>query len=234
MTRHQKRVTVPRSWPIARKNHKWVAKSSPGPHSSADSMPLVMVIRDMLKLTDNSREAKRVLYEGKVLVDGKVVKDHKLPVGIFDIISIPTLNQDYRMLRDERGMFFFKSIEPTDRKKLVRVENKTTLKGNKQQLNLNDGSNRLEEGTYKTGDSLILSIPEKKIEDRIEFKEGNLAIVVGGKHSGQTGRIKTIHAVRSSRPNRVVISGVEDFETIADYVFMIGRDEAAIGLGAAR
>lgn len=234
MTRHQKRVTVPRSWPIARKNHKWVAKSSPGPHSSADSMPLVMVIRDMLKLTDNSREAKRVLYEGKVLVDGKVVKDHKLPVGIFDIISIPALNQDYRMLRDERGMFFFKSIEPTDRKKLVRVENKTTLKGNKQQLNLNDGSNRLEEGTYKTGDSLILSIPEKKIEDRIEFKEGNLAIVVGGKHSGQTGRIKTIHAVRSSRPNRVVISGVEDFETIADYVFMIGRDEAAIGLGAAR
>jgi small subunit ribosomal protein S4e len=234
LTRHQKRVTVPRSWPIARKNHKWVAKASPGPHSSADSMPLVMVIRDMLKLTDNSREAKRVLYEGKVLVDGKVVKDHKQPVGIFDIISVPALNQDYRMLRDERGLFFFKPIDEADRKKLVRVENKTTLKGNKQQLNFNDGSNRLEEGTYKPGDSLILSIPEKKIEDRIEFKEGNLAIVVGGKHSGQTGRIKAIQVVRSSRPNRVVISGEEDFETIADYVFMIGRDQPAIGLGATR
>ena len=189
----------------------------------------------MLKLADNSREAKRVLYEGKVLVDGKVVKDHKQPVGIFDIISIPALNQDYRMLRDERGMFFFKSIESTDRKKLVRVENKTTLKGNKQQLNFNDGSNRLEEGgAYKPGDSLILSIPEKKIEDRIEFKEGNLAVVVGGKHSGQTGKIKAIHVVRSSRPNRVVISGEEDFETIADYVFMIGRDQPAIALGAVR
>ena len=193
-----------------------------------------MVIRDMLKLVDNSREAKRLLYEGKVLVDGKVVKDHKQPVGIFDIISVPALNQDYRMLRDERGMFFFKPIEATDRKKLVRVENKTTLKGNKQQLNFNDGSNRLEEGTYKPGDSLILSIPEKKIEDRIEFKEGNLAVVVGGKHSGQTGKIKAIHVVRSSRPNRVVIAGVEDFETIADYVFMIGRDQPAIALGAVR
>ena len=188
----------------------------------------------MLKLADNSREAKRVLYEGKVLVDGKVVKDHKQPVGIFDIISIPALNQDYRMLRDERGMFFFKSIEATDRKKLVRVENKTTLKGNKQQLNFNDGSNRLEEGAYKPGDSVILSIPEKKIEDRIEFKEGNLAVVVGGKHSGQTGKIKAIHVVRSSRPNRVVISGEEDFETIADYVFMIGKDQPAIALGAFR
>lgn len=234
MTRHQKRVTVPRSWPIARKSPKWVAKASPGPHSSEDSMPLVMVIRDMLKIADNSREAKRVLYEGKVLVDGRVVKDHKQPVGIFDIISIPALNQDYRMLRDERGMFFFKPIEAADRKKLVRVENKTTLKGNKQQLNFNDGSNRLEEGAYKPGDSLILSIPDKKIEDRIEFKEGNLAVVVGGKHSGQTGKIKAIHMVRSSRPNRVVIAGVEDFETIADYVFMIGRDEPAIALGAVR
>jgi small subunit ribosomal protein S4e len=191
-----------------------------------------MVVRDMLKLADNSREAKRVLYEGKVLVDGKVVKDHKQPVGIFDIISIPALNQDYRMLRDEKGMFFFKSVEAADRKKLVRVENKTSLKGNKQQLNFNDGSNRLEEGgAYKPGDSLILSIPEKKIEDRIEFKEGNLAVVVGGKHSGQTGKIKAIQVVRSSRPNRIVISGEEDFETIADYVFMIGRDQPAIALG---
>ena len=188
----------------------------------------------MLKLADSSREAKRVLYEGKVLVDGKVVKDHKQPVGIFDIISIPALNQDYRMLRDERGMFFFKSIEATDRKKLVRVENKTTLKGNKQQLNFNDGSNRLEEGAYKPGDSVILSIPEKKIEDRIELKEGNLAVVVGGKHSGQTGKIKAIHFVRSSRPNRIIISGEEDFETIADYVFMIGKDQPAIALGAVR
>jgi len=227
-------VTVPRSWPIARKNHKWVAKASPGPHSSEDSMSLLMVVRDMLKLADNAREAKRLLYEGKVLVDGKVVKDHKQPVGIFDIVSVPALNRDYRMLRGERGMFFFKSIEPADRKKLVRVENKTILKGNKQQLNFNDGSNRLEEGAFKPGDSLILSIPEKKIEDRIEFKEGNLAVVVGGKHSGQTGKIKAIHVVRSSRPNRVIISGKEDFETIADYVFMIGRDEPAIGLGAVR
>jgi small subunit ribosomal protein S4e len=234
MTRHQKRITVPRSWPISRKNHHWVAKANPGPHSSEDSMSLVMVVRDILKLANNSREAKRVLYEGKVLVDGKIVKDHKYPVGIFDIISVPSKSQDFRMLRDERGMFFFKPIELTDKKKLVRVENKTTLKGNKQQLNFNDGSNRIEEGDYKTGDSLILSIPEKKIEDRIEFKEGNIAVVVGGKHSGQTGRIKAIHVVKSSRPNRVVISGEADFETIADYVFMIGKDQPVIALGAVR
>lgn len=195
---------------------------------------MVIVIRDMLKMADNTREAKRILYEGNVHIDGKAAKDYKLPVGIFDIISIPAQDKHYRMLRDERGLFFLKPIDAADCKKLVRVENKTILKGNKQQLNFNDGSNRLQEGEYKSGDSLILSIPEKKIEERIEFKEGNLAVVVGGKHSGQTGQIKAIHIVKSSRPNRVIVSGIEEFETIADYVFMIGRDQPVISLGAVR
>lgn len=234
MSRHQKRVTIPVSWPIARKTKKWVAKTSPGPHSSQESIPLVTVIRDMLKLVDNAREAKRVLYEGKVLVDGKVQKDYKLPVGIFDVISIPLLDQQYRMLKDARGMFYLSLLEPGTVRKLARIENKTILKGKRQQLNLSDGSNKLDEGEFKVGDSLVLSIPEKNIEDRIEFKVGNLAMVVGGKHAGQTGKIKEIITVKSSQPNRVIISGDEEFETIEDYVYMIGKDQPVIKLGATR
>jgi small subunit ribosomal protein S4e len=234
MSRHQKRVTVPVSWPIARKTHAWVAKTSPGPHSSADSMPLVMVLRDMLKLVDNAREAKRSLYEGKILVDGRAQKDYKLPVGIFDVISIPELNQQYRMLKDEKGMFYLSLLEPGAVRKLARIENKTFLKGKKQQLNLSDGSNKLAEGDFKVGDSLVLSLPDKNIEEKIGFEVGNLAMVVGGKHSGQTGKIKEIITVKSSQPNRVIISGDEEFETIKDYVYMIGKDAPVIKLGAVR
>jgi small subunit ribosomal protein S4e len=234
MSRHQKRVTVPVSWPIARKTHAWVAKTSPGPHSSEDSMPLVMVVRDMLKLVDNAREAKRALYEGKVLVDGKVQKDYKLPVGIFDVISVPLSNQQYRVLKDEKGMFYLSLLEAGAVRKLARIENKTFLKGKKQQLNLSDGSNKLVEGEFKVGDSLVLSLPEKNIEERIGFEVGNLAMVVGGKHTGQTGKIKEIITVKSSQPNRVIISGDEEFETIKDYVYMIGKDQPVIKLGAVR
>jgi small subunit ribosomal protein S4e len=234
MSRHQKRVTVPVSWPIARKTHAWVAKTSPGPHSSADSMPLVMVIRDMLKLVDNAREAKRALYEGKVLVDGKVQKDYKLPVGIFDVISVPLKNQQYRVLKDEKGMFYLSLLEAGAVRKLARIENKTVIKGKKQQLNLSDGSNKLVEGEFKVGDSLVLSLPEKNIEERIGFEVGNLAMVVGGKHTGQTGKIKEIITVKSSQPNRVIISGDVEFETIKDYVYMIGKDQPVIKLGAVR
>jgi small subunit ribosomal protein S4e len=234
MSRHQKRVTVPVSWPIARKTHQWVAKTSPGPHSAEDSMPLVMVIRDLLKLVDNARETKRVLYEGNVLVDGRVQKDYKLPVGIFDIISIPSTNQHFRMMKDVKGRFYLNAIEAGDAKKLARIENKTTLKGKKLQINLSDGSNKLVEGDFNTGDSLVLSLPEKNIEDRIEFKVGNLAMVIGGKHVGQIGTIKEIIVVKSSRPNRVIISGDREFETVEDYVYMIGRDHPAIKVEASK
>jgi small subunit ribosomal protein S4e len=193
-----------------------------------------MVLRDMLKLVDNAREAKRVLHEGKVLVDGKAQKNYKLPVGIFDVISVPASNQQYRMLKDEKGMFYLSSLETGNVRKLARVENKTSIKGNRQQLNLSDGSNKLAEGEFKVGDSLVLSLPEKNIEDRIGFEVGNLAMVVGGKHSGQTGKIKEIITVKSSRPNRVIISGDEEFETIEDYVYMIGIDQPVIKLGAVR
>ena len=234
MSRHQKRITIPVSWPISRKSHAWVAKSSPGPHSSAESMPLLMIVRDMLKLVDNAREAKRILYEGNVLVDGKAQKDYKLPVGIFDVISVPSLDQQYRMLKDEKGMFYLSLLEPGAVRKLARIENKTILKGKKQQLNLSDGSNKLADGDFKVGDSLVLSIPDKQIEDQIGFEVGNLAMVVGGKHSGQTGKIKEIITVKSSQSNRVIISGDKEFETIKDYVYMIGKDEPVIKLGAVR
>jgi small subunit ribosomal protein S4e len=193
-----------------------------------------MVIRDMLKLVDNAREAKRALYEGKVLVDGKVQKDYKLPVGIFDVISVPLSNQQYRVLKDEKGMFYLSLLEAGAVRKLARIENKTFLKGKKQQLNLSDGSNKLVEGEFKVGDSLVLSLPEKNIEERIGFEVGNLAMVVGGKHTGQTGKIKEIITVKSSQPNRVIISGDEEFETIKDYVYLIGKDQPVIKLGAVR
>jgi len=118
-----------------------------------------------------------------------------------------------------------------DAKKLARIENKTIITGKKLQLNLSDGSNKLADGEFKVGDSLVLSLPDKKVEDRIEYKIGNLAMVVGGKHTGQTGKIKEIITVKSSQPNRVIISGDEEFETIEEYVFMIGRDSPAIKLG---
>ena len=89
--KHLKRYKAPKSWPIHPKEDTWTVKPSAGSHSINDSIPLTLVIRDVLKLADNSREAKRIINSGNVLVDGRVVKDYKFPVGFMDIIEIPKL-----------------------------------------------------------------------------------------------------------------------------------------------
>ncbi|MDD2614344.1 MAG: 30S ribosomal protein S4e [Methanosarcina sp.] len=228
---HQKRLSIPKSWKAGKKGYKWVSTTRSGPHSQARSLPLGIIIRNILKLVDNSREGKRVLSEGKVLVDGIPRKDLRFPVGLFDVISLPLSNESYRMLQDEKGRLTFYKLNEANVNKLCRINNKTTLKGGKVQLNLNDGTNILGSNEYGTKDSLILSVPDKQVVKHLQFKVGNLAMVVGGQHSGEIGKIKEIREVKSSRHNTVVISGDTDFETIEDYVFVIGEDKPEIRLG---
>lgn len=74
-----------------------------------------------------------------------------------------------------------------------------------------------------------------QIIDHFPFTEGNVAMVVGGKHSGKVGRIVEIIKTASSVPNRVVLvddSADERFETIEEYIFMVGRSGIAPELEA--
>jgi len=228
---HQKRLSIPRSWKAGKKGYKWVSTTRSGPHSQARSLPLGIIIRDILKIVDNSREGKRILSEGKVLVDGIPRKDLRFPVGLFDVITLPLINETYRMFQDEKGRLALHKLNETNVNKLCRINNKTTLKGGKVQLNLNDGTNILGSNEYGTKDSLILSVPDKQIVKHLQFKVGNLAMVVGGQHSGEIGKITEIREVKSSRHNTVAISGETEFETIGDYVIVIGEDKPEIRLG---
>ncbi|MDD3042072.1 MAG: 30S ribosomal protein S4e [Methanosarcinaceae archaeon] len=228
---HQKRLSIPKSWKFGKKANKWVTATRSGPHSREHSLPLGVIIRDILKLVDNRKEGKRILAESKILVDGIPRKDVKFPVGLFDVISIPPMDVAYRVLQDEKGRLTLHKLSEPGANKLCRIDNKTTISGGKVQLNLNDGTNILGSNDYKTKDSLILSIPDKQVVKRLEYKVGNLAMVVGGQHSGEIGTIKEIREVKSSRHNTVLISGDQEFETIEPYVIVIGEDKPEIKLG---
>jgi small subunit ribosomal protein S4e len=233
MGKHQKRIAAPRSWKIERKTAYWTVKPRPGPHPGNRSMPLLLIVRDMLTLADNSKEAKRILNEGNVTVDGKVRKDHKFPVGIFDILSIPRINANYMMAVDKKGRLALVDIGAEEvTRKLCRVENKRMLKEGAIQLNLHDGRNILpgERGEeIKTHDSLLISLSDKEIVQHFAYKAGSKVMVIGGKHSAQTGEIAAIQIVRSSGSNVVTIKDSEEpFETIADYVFVVGEEKIEI------
>jgi small subunit ribosomal protein S4e len=224
---HMKLVAAPRSWPLPRKGRKWVMKPSPGPHSKETSLPLLVVVRDILHLAENAKEARYIINKGNILVDGVVRKDPKFPVGFFDVITIPKIDARYRVLIDRRGRLRLVS-EPSSENltKLYRVRNKTIVKKGRIQLNLHDGANILvEDQNIKPGDSLLLELPEKKILGHIPLKQGVLALITGGQHAGELSRVREIKVIRSPMRNVVLLEG---FETVIDYVFPVGTDEPLI------
>jgi small subunit ribosomal protein S4e len=196
-------------------------------------MPLVVVLRDLLHLADRSKEIKQIMQEGKVLVDGRVRKDHRFIVGMFDTISIPTINANYRVMIGDNGKFLLVPIKDASTK-LCKIVNKTTVRDGKTQLNLHDGTTLLASNDYKTKDSILIKVPERKIDQHLNYGIGSLVLVADGKHAGTIGKVKEIKVVRSSSPNTVIITAAGvDFKTIEPYVFVIGKDAAVIeGVGA--
>ena len=124
--KHLKRYKAPKSWPIHPKEDTWTVKPSAGSHSINDSIPLTLVIRDVLKLADNAREAKRIINSGNILVNGIVVKDYKFPVGFMDVLNIPKTGESYRVLLDRKARLQLKLIEDSSAK-LSKIVNKKCL-----------------------------------------------------------------------------------------------------------
>jgi small subunit ribosomal protein S4e len=176
----------------------------------------------MLHLADNAKEAKRILHNGSVTVNGRVVKKHKAHVGMFDVFA--TAGKSYRMLPNPRGKYELTQIGDEEAKrKLTRIDDITVVKGGKLQYNLHDGTNVLLTEKYSTGDSLVFSLPDYRVVERHERKAGNKAVIVGGKHSGETGTMVELRKMASSRPNTIRIErDGKQFETIDDYVFVTG------------
>ncbi len=222
MGRHQKRIAAPISWPVTKKTHAWVVGANAGSHSKETGIPLLLVVRDMLKIANTSKEAKKIINEGNILVDGIPRKDYKYITGLFDIVSLPVLNEHYRVLLDANNRFRLYK-EAAGAAKLCRVNDKTIVRKGAVQLNLHDGTNVLASNEYNTFDTIMLSIPDRKITKHIPYKTGNLALVIGGEHSGEIGKIKQIRKVRGSGTNMVVLSNEAEFETIEDYVYVIGE-----------
>lgn len=239
MGKHLKRLNAPKSWKIPRKRKVWVAKPRPGPHRLMESLPLLLVVRDYLGLAENAREARRIINEGKVLVDKKVRADHRFPVGLMDVIEIPEAKERRIVLLNEKGSLILKKLSKKNTNaKLCRIKNKTILESGNVQLNLHDGNNILikvknpksaKEDIYKTKDSLLIDLKTGKISSHMPYKKGSIALVTGGLHRASVAKIHDIKILNSPQPNIVMLSSdKKKFQTVEDYVFVIGEKEPII------
>ena len=234
MSDHLKRLRAPDSWHIAKKTSTFVAKTAPGPHN-ANAMPIAVWLRDHMNFARNMKEVKQILGQNDVIINGRPCRDPRMGIGIFDIISLPKIGKHYRILRDKKGRH--KTIEITAesaKTRLAKVRNKTIAPGGKVQLNLRFGANVLGDNQYKPGDSVVISLqPEDRftITDHFPFAVGNMAMVIGGRHSGRIARITAIEKVPGSVPNRVLLADEKagtTFDTIDAYIYMVGRETPAL------
>ena len=219
---HHKRLVMPRTWPLTRKTNIWAQKPNPSGHKIEMCMPLGIILRDVLGVAHNMREAKRILHSRKVLVDGKMETDRARGVGLMDVLTVG--DENFRCVLDTNGKLRYRPIpKKAASSKICRVMGKTTIKGGSTQIHLHDGRNIISEGDsgYKTGDSLVISLPNQEIDSHIEMKKGSLAYLTGGSHIGETAVVKDQDVKRSSKPNE---TSFEKFGTITDYVFIIGKE----------
>jgi small subunit ribosomal protein S4e len=241
--KHLKRKPAPKFWPIHRKEFVWTVKPKPGAHSTSNCLPLALIIRDMLGLAKTLKEAKTIISQGKIMVDGKVQRDERFSTGLMDVISIPEVKGIYRILPSEKGLTL-NSIEKDEAGfKLCRIENKTIVSGGHVQLNLHDGRNILirvkdpkkpEEDVYRTMDTLKISVPDQEVVEHMKFVEGAPAIIVGGKNVGRYGKIVDVEE-RLGQKRRKLLVTTEDvkgkrFQTTLDFVFVTGDAKSSISL----
>ncbi|HLM70075.1 MAG TPA: S4 domain-containing protein, partial [Thermoplasmata archaeon] len=115
MTFRLKRRAAPRSWTVPRKGTKWLKRPAPGPHAQDQSIPLLLVLRDIRHIVTSTREARILLRSGAVKVDGKVAKDLSRGLGLMDTLSLAApLDAHYRIVKDHRGKLILVSIPSTE------------------------------------------------------------------------------------------------------------------------
>jgi small subunit ribosomal protein S4e len=238
-----KRKPAPRFWPVHRKEAVWIVRPSSGPHSLEKCLPLALVLRDILEVAETRKEAKKIISQGKIYVDGKVRLKDDFPLGLMDVISMPDLKKFYRVLPSHKGLFLNPISKEEASFKLIRVEGKTKAKNGISQIALHDGSNmlvkvedpdNLSEVNYETFDTLKLGLPEKEVLDQLKTKKGNMAVITGGKNIGKQGKIVEIEKTEAKkRRNALVV--IEDaqgnrYQTILDFIFSVGGAKSLITL----
>jgi small subunit ribosomal protein S4e len=236
-----KRELAPRFWKLHRKEITWAPNPHPGAHSRQKCIPLVMLLREMLRHARTSKEAEKIITRSMVKVDGRIRRDHRFSVGLMDVVNIAGINKTFRMLPKRRqGLSLVQIEERESAYKLCRITGKETIPGGQIQLALHDGRTILVSGkeqaqkpeeAYQVGGAVQVSLPGQRIVKYVPFRVGNLGLVTHGRNEGLYGRIAAISpGTHARRPIAKLETQDLVFETPAEYVLPIGTETPLVSL----
>ena len=227
MTKHQKRLSVPKSWPVERKTETFTVKADAGPHGE-EGVPLVVLLRDVLGYVDSKKEARYALNQGSVLVNGDAVSDEQRPIGMFDIVVFEERGEQYRVFPDEGGRLALTSIDADAADaKLGKITGKQQVTGGETQLALHDGQTlQLDDASeYAAKDSVVVDFEADEIVAHFPYEEGALVTAVRGSHAGEIGEVSDIDVTHGSGSNTVAVEQEDgSYETVEEYVVVIDEN----------
>ncbi|MEX0932581.1 MAG: hypothetical protein WDZ77_00570 [Candidatus Pacearchaeota archaeon] len=182
-----KRQKAPKNWPVKRKGTKYLI----GPRFGIkNGIPLLVALRDILKIADNRREVKKAINAKNVVVNNKISYDERQGLLLFDKLKIVPLKKSYSVEIMENKKIGLREVNEKDSNfKVSKVIGKKILKKGKVQLNLSDGNNFFSDTGCKLNDSLLINLEKKSIEKCLPLKEGAKVFVFEGKHAGKRGKV---------------------------------------------
>jgi small subunit ribosomal protein S4e len=204
---------------------------------------LTLSLRDLLSVAKTAKEAKTIVSQGKVYVDGKIRRDESYPTGLMDVVTLPDSNRSYRVLPSPKGLILHPIEKEEAGFKLCRIEDKTTVKNGHVQLDLHDGTNLLirvanskkpTEDTYHVLDTLKVGLKERDIQGYTKLAKDVPVLLVGGKNVGKHGKIVEIEESKGQKRRELLVT-VEDkngnrFQTTMNFVFAVGEALPSISL----
>lgn len=180
---HQTRSETIKQLPLARKGTKYIAYAS---RNNSNAVPLVVAIRDMLKLANTSKEVKGMIHNKIIKINGKNAKSLNDPICLFSILN---LDKNYILTILPTGRFAFEETKETSRR--LKIIRKTAVKNNAIQYTLHDGTSLLADKKFSVGDTIIVNF-ENKLVKHIGFEKGKDVFVFSGSNIGKMGKIKEI------------------------------------------
>ncbi|MFX1577334.1 MAG: 30S ribosomal protein S4e [Promethearchaeota archaeon] len=236
--KHMKRLAAPGHWQIKRKVHPFTIRANPGPHSLQEGIPLGVIVRDMLQLTTTLGETRRILSQGHVKVDGRIRKDYKYPVGLMDVIEIAATKTKVRVVPDSQHLLRLFEIPKKELNlKPCKITGKKTVAKGNIQLHLHDGRTILlqvkdpkakPKEPYRPGDTLLLKLPDQTIQEHIPLKKGITAVITGGDHTGNVGKLIKIDP--ENRLGTIQTTKDQTILTAIRYVFPLGKDQSLVSI----
>jgi len=227
-----KRQMAPIFWGITRKDSRFVVTVKPGGHKKHLAIPTSVFVRDTLKLVNTLREAKSVIYGGKVKVDGVTRRSLHHGIGLMDVVELEGISDVYRLIPKNSFVLQPIKINPSEKtKKLLKVTKKVTIKNSKIQIGFHDGRTVISDVKVDVGDTCVVQIPEIKILDIIKLEKGAQVIVTSGINAGHVGKIIEIKKGSFVLPRRALVDiGERQIDIPSDLVMAVGKDKPVIQL----